>query len=145
MAVVAYVLGARIVEKHFTLNRALKGTDHRFSLEPQGLQKLARDLERARLALGDGTKTMYVSETDAIVKMSKKIVARRTLAAGHVLAEEDLAFRSPGDGLPPYELDRVVGRTLRQPLSADSTLTFEHLEELIPEPAARPAALRDVR
>ena len=54
MAVAAYVLGARIVEKHFTLNRALKGTDHRFSLEPQGLRKMVRDLRRTRVALGDG-------------------------------------------------------------------------------------------
>lgn len=145
MAVVAYVLGARIVEKHFTLNRTLRGTDHSFSLEPQGLQKLVRDLDRAHRALGDGTKTMYGSEMDAIVKMSKKIVARRPLPAGHVLAEDDLALRSPGDGLPPYELEQLVGRTLRQPLGADSTVTFEHLEELIPEPADRPAAFRDGR
>jgi sialic acid synthase len=55
MAVAAYVLGARIVEKHFTLNRALKGTDHKFSLEPTGLRKMVRDLQRTRVALGDGT------------------------------------------------------------------------------------------
>jgi N-acetylneuraminate synthase/sialic acid synthase len=132
MPVAAYVLGARIVEKHFTLNRALKGTDHRFSLEPQGLQKLCRDLRRVRVALGEGTKTMYVSESDPIVKMSKKIVAARDLPAGRVLTQDDVAFKSPGDGLAPRELDRLIGRTLRQPLLADGTLTFEHLEELIP-------------
>ena len=49
MAVVAYTLGARIVEKHFTLNRTLKGTDHVFSLEPQGMQKMVRDLKRRSL------------------------------------------------------------------------------------------------
>jgi N-acetylneuraminate synthase/sialic acid synthase len=136
MPVAAFVLGARIVEKHFTLNRALKGTDHRFSLEPQGLQKLCRDLRRVRVALGDGTKTMYVSESDAIVKMSKKIVAAHDLPAGHVLTADDVAFKSPGDGLPPRELGRFVGRTLRQPLLADGTLTLEHLEELIPSPGA---------
>ena len=61
MPVAAYVLGGRIVEKHFTLNRAMKGTDHRFSLEPVGLRKLVRDLQRTRLALGDGDK-IAVSE-----------------------------------------------------------------------------------
>jgi sialic acid synthase len=135
MAVVAYTLGGRIVEKHFTLNRAMKGTDHRFSLEPTGLRKLVRDLQRARDAMGAGDKTMYPSETEPIVKMSKKIVAARTLGAGHVLRNEDLALKSPGDGLPPYEMDRLVGRTLRHPVTADTALTFEHLEELIPEPA----------
>jgi N-acetylneuraminate synthase/sialic acid synthase len=129
MAVAAYVLGARIVEKHFTLNRALKGTDHRFSLEPQGLRKLVRDLRRTRVALGDGTKSMYPSETEPIVKMAKKLVAATDLPAGHTLRAEDVAMRSPGDGLPPYELDRLVGRTLRHPVPADATLTFELLEE----------------
>jgi N-acetylneuraminate synthase/sialic acid synthase len=132
MPVAAYVLGARIVEKHFTLNRALKGTDHRFSLEPVGLRKLVRDLKRVRVALGDGTKTPYPSEADPITKMGKKIVAARTLPAGHVLRREDLALRSPGDGLPPYELDNLIGRTLGHPLAEDAALTFEHLEEPIP-------------
>ena len=116
MAVAAYVLGGRIVEKHFTLNRALKGTDHRFSLEPQGLRKLVRDLKRTRVALGDGNKSMYPSETEPIIKMAKKLVAARDLPAGHTLTEADIAFKSPGDGLPPYELDRVLGRTLTHPV-----------------------------
>ena len=62
MPVAAYVLGARIVEKHFTLNRAMKGTDHAFSLEPVGLRKMVRDLERTHKALGDGLKKIYESE-----------------------------------------------------------------------------------
>ena len=129
MAVAAYVLGARIVEKHFTLNRAMKGTDHRFSLEPQGLRKMVRDLERTKIALGDGTKSMYPSETEPVIKMAKKLVAARDLPAGHTLGEDDIAMKSPGDGLPPYELDRVIGRTLRHPVNEDSALTFELLEE----------------
>ncbi len=129
MAVGAYVLGARIVEKHFTLNRAARGTDHAFSLEPAGLRKLVRDLERTRLALGDGTKTMYPTEIEPAKKMSKKVVAARALPAGTVLAREDLALRSPGDGLLPYELDRLLGRVLRHPLAVDDALTFEVLEE----------------
>jgi len=142
MAVAAYVLGARVIEKHFTLNRALKGTDHRFSLEPVGLRKMVRDLRRTRVALGDGMKTMYPSETEPIVKMAKKLVAARALPAGHTLRLEDVAMKSPGDGLPPYELDRVVGRTLRHPVSTDTALTFELLEELLPEAEAATAAGR---
>jgi sialic acid synthase len=132
MPVAAYVLGARIVEKHFTLNRAMKGTDHVFSLEPQGLRKLVRDLRRVEVALGDGTKRMYASESEPAMKMAKKLVAARDLPAGHTLSEDDVAAKSPGDGLPPYELDRIVGRTLRHPVRADSPLTFELLEEQVP-------------
>jgi sialic acid synthase len=142
MPVAAYVLGARIVEKHFTLNRAAKGTDHRFSLEPVGLRKLVRDLERTRLALGKGDKVPHASEVDPITKMGKKIVAARALPAGHVLVREDLALKSPADGgLPPYELDSVIGRSLRHPVSEDGAFTFDDLEEVLypPEPAAAPA------
>ena len=132
MPVAAYVLGARIIEKHFTLNRAMKGTDHVFSLEPQGLRKLVRDLRRIEVALGDGTKNMYPSESEPATKMAKKLVAATDLPAGHTLREEDIAAKSPGDGLPPYELDRLVGRTLRHPLRADAELAFELLEEQVP-------------
>ncbi len=138
MPIAAFVLGGRIVEKHFTLNRASKGTDHVFSLEPVGLRKLVRDLQRTRLALGDGHKVPHASEADPIMKMGKKIVAASTLPAGHVLRREDLALKSPGDGIPPHELDNVIGRMLRHPLSEDQALTSEHLEELLPG-ASEPA------
>jgi sialic acid synthase len=145
MPVAAYVLGARIVEKHFTLNRAMKGTDHAFSLEPQGMRKMTRDLHRAYLALGDGAKTMHPPEAAPIMKMGKKIVAARDLPVGHVLTRDDVALKSPGDGLPPYELDRLLGRTLRHPISEEMALTFELLEELIPELAEAPARSLDER
>ena len=128
MPVVAYVLGARIVEKHFTLNRAMKGTDHRFSLEPQGLRKMVRDLRRTRRALGNGDKHIYPSEVEPAIKMGKKLVAARDLPAGHRLSAEDVALKSPGDGLPPYELDRLVGARLRESLTKDSTITLEMLD-----------------
>ncbi len=132
MAVASYVLGARIVEKHFTLNRAMKGTDHVFSLEPQGLRKMVRDLGRTKAALGDGRKTVHPSEVAPATKMGKKLVAARELPAGHVLTEDDIAFKSPGDGIPPYELERVLGSTLRRPVLEDDTLTLELLEEGAP-------------
>jgi sialic acid synthase len=71
IAPVAYALGARIVEKHFTLDRTWKGTDQAFSLEPVGLRKMVRDLKRARQAMGDGIKRRYVSEIEPLKKQLK--------------------------------------------------------------------------
>jgi sialic acid synthase len=71
MSVAAYALGARIIEKHFTLDRAAKGTDQAFSLEPIGLRKLVRDLKRTRVALGDGVKRRYASEVAPLAKQWK--------------------------------------------------------------------------
>jgi sialic acid synthase len=128
MALVAFALGAQVVEKHFTLNRAMKGTDHAFSLERPGLQRLVRDLCRARMALGDGVKRTYESERKPLQKLGKKLVAAREMPAGHVLTPEDIAIKSPGDGLPPYELDRVIGRVTVRPLRADQNISFDDLD-----------------
>ena len=127
MALAAYMLGARVVEKHFTLNHTWKGTDHAFSLEPEGLRKMIRDLRRVRVAMGDGVKRVYPSEVEPMIKMGKKIVAARDLPAGHAVRMEDLAIKCPGDGLPPYEIDKVVGRTTLVPLTADADITWDVL------------------
>jgi sialic acid synthase SpsE len=128
MALAAYMLGARIVEKHFTLNRAMKGTDHAFSLEPVGLRKMVRDLTRARVALGDGLKKVYPSEGPGIAKMGKKLVAARPLTPGQVLRAGDVAIKSPGgDGLPSYELPNVLGRSIRKALETDEAIRLDML------------------
>lgn len=127
MSTAAYVLGSRIVEQHFTINHTWKGTDQVFSLEPIGMRKLVRDLRRIREALGDGVKRVYPNEVVPISKMSKKLVAGCDLPAGHVLRETDVAIKSPGDGLPPYELDNVLGKTLKRPLVEDDDIMFEDL------------------
>ncbi len=127
MALAAYILGARIVEKHFTLNHTWKGTDHAFSLEPIGFRKMVRDLERVKVAIGDGVKQTYESEKNPIIKMGKKLVAARDLPAGHAIQREDIAFKSPGDGLPPYELDKVIGRVTRAVMKEDDDITYEAL------------------
>lgn len=128
MAVAAYVLGARVVEQHFTLNHTWKGTDNVFSLEPIGMRKLVRDLRRAQVAMGDGIKRVYPSEIAPISKMGKKLVAARDLPAGHRLTAKDVAIKSPNDGLPPYELDNVIGKVLKQDLREDDNLSFDILE-----------------
>jgi len=125
MAVVAYVLGGRIVEKHFTLNRTMKGTDHAFSLEPIGMQKLVRDLHRARAALGDGVKAPLEKEKKPLFKMAKKLVAARDLPAGHTVTRDDVAIKSPNDGLPPWHLDRILGRVTSAAMKADDNLDYD--------------------
>jgi len=127
MAVAGYMLGARVIEKHFTLNRAMKGTDHAFSLEPGGLTKMVRDLKRLKLALGDGEKITYASEKAPITKMGKSLVANRDLPQGHVLTSDDIVMKSPGGGIPPYEWENLVGKTLVQPMQEDEHFDFTRL------------------
>ena len=137
MAVVAYMLGARVIEKHFTLDHALKGRDHAFSLMPEGMRRLVRDLHRVPAALGDAEKRPLPIEADPLEKMGKKLVAARELEQGHVLTADDLAIKSPADGgLPPFELDRLVGRRLRRQIAFEDFVTFDDVEPLHAEARA---------
>jgi len=127
MALVAFTLGARIVEKHFTINRAWKGTDHAFSLEPVGLTKLVRDLRRAKVAIGDGVKQSIDKEVKPLFKMGKKLVAATDLKKGKILTDTDITIKSPNDGLPPYEWDNIIGLTLKKDLKKDENINFADL------------------
>jgi N-acetylneuraminate synthase/sialic acid synthase len=139
MAVVGYMLGARVIEKHFTLNHAWKGSDHAFSLMPEGMRRLVRDLHRVPVALGDGVKRPLPSEERPLEKMGKKLVAARDLPIGHVVAEGDLVAKSPGDGgLPPYVLDDLLGRALRRSLAEEQDVAPDDFE-----PADLPVAARE--
>jgi sialic acid synthase len=135
MAPVAYMLGARAFEKHFTLNHAWKGTDHAYSLMPDGMRRFVRDLHRVPIALGDGVKRRLPSEDRPLEKMGKKLVAARDLPVGHVLAAGDIVAKSPADGgLAPYELDRLLGLRLVRSLAFEQDVSLGDVdlaEELV--------------
>lgn len=127
MALVGYVLGARIVEKHFTLNRTFKGTDHAFSLEPPGMQKMVRDLRRAKIAFGDGLKSQFPSEREPLTKMGKKLVFANEVKKGHTLTSQDVAIKSPGGGLMPYMINSVVGKKVLKDFHKDDDILLSDL------------------
>jgi N-acetylneuraminate synthase/sialic acid synthase len=123
---VAAALGARIIEKHFTLDRAMKGTDHAFSLEPTGMSKLVRDLALTVKALGDGEKKFHEVETNGIRKMGKMLVYARPLLRGHTLEPADIEIRSPMDGLSASNWDDVMGKKLSIDVKPLEKVSFDH-------------------
>ena len=128
MALVSFLLGARVIEKHFTLNRAMKGTDHSFSLEPAGMRKMVRDLSRAQEALGDGIKVVYESEKVPVMKMGKMIIPSRDILKGEKVSEADFEIRSPAAGLDPTNWDLIIGKKTKRNLTRFSTLSIEDFE-----------------
>jgi N-acetylneuraminate synthase/sialic acid synthase len=86
------------------------------------MQKLVRDIERARLALGDGNKGTYPSEVAPLKKMGKSLFYTKSLAAGELLKSEHVDFRSPGDGTPPYKVGEFIGLELSKNVVAGSKL-----------------------
>lgn len=112
-ALLSVALGARIVEKHFTLDNAYSDfRDHQLSLDPADMRKLVDGVRRAEVMLGAGGTTVQPSERENAPAMRRSIVAAANLAAGHVIGASDLMWIRPGGGLEPGREDELVGRTL---------------------------------
>lgn len=126
-AIAATALGARLIEKHFTLNRDLPGPDHKASLEPDELAKLVKAVRQTEAMLGDGIKRPAYSEAANLTGIRRSVVAARTLSAGTELTREMLTCKRPGTGLTPDLLDHIVGLTLTKGLEEDEPLTWDHL------------------
>lgn len=126
--VIAYMLGATVFEKHFTLNHAWKGTDHPYSLQPEGLRKQIRDIKRVDISLGDGNKKIFDLEKQAREKMGKSIYISRDIEKGSIITEKDIAIKTPGLGLPPYYLDKILGKMLKISLKEEDLIKLEDLE-----------------
>lgn len=127
MPVVAYAMGARIIEKHFTTDRTMKGTDQAFSLSPSGMRRMCKDLKNAHLALGDGRKCVYDSERGHIKKQRKSIVAARPIKTGETIDASMLAFKVPNEGLLPYEINQIIGQVAKVDMAEDHYIQFADL------------------
>ncbi len=123
----AVALGAVMVERHFTLDKTLRGTDHQVSLEPSELAQLVRMAREIERAVSHTEKSVFPGETQAAAKLRKSVVAARTLSAGTVLSEADITVKSPGTGLSPEHWDAIIGNTITCALTADSQITAEML------------------
>ncbi len=122
LAVAAF---AAIIEKHFTLDHSMPGPDHAWSSDPIQFAALVRNVRAAESALSDAP--MDPAEIAVRVVARRSIVAARDLSAGHVLSDADIAFKRPGDGLPPADAGKLIGKTLSKPLAADDLVTMEVL------------------
>jgi sialic acid synthase SpsE len=121
----AVARGACVVERHFTLDRNLPGTDHQASLTHAEMKRLVAMIREVESAMSVTDKRISDKERQAAAKLRKSIVAARDLPAGHVLTANDLAVKSPGTGISPLRWDEVLGRTLKNPLACDEQLTEE--------------------
>jgi N,N'-diacetyllegionaminate synthase len=128
VALAAVALGAALVEKHLTLDRTLPGPDHAASLDVAGLAELVRGIRTVELALGDGVKRVTPGEAETRTVARRSLAARIDLPAGATLAGASLVALRPGTGIPPSELEQVVGRRLARPVAAGELLRLEDLE-----------------
>jgi sialic acid synthase SpsE len=124
----AVARGAQLIEKHFTLDRAMEGPDHKASLEPHELKELMRALRDVEAALGDGVKAPRPAEVPLMAVARRSLHAARSLAAGHRLQAGDVVALRPGSGVSPARLPDLIGLALSRPLAAGELLTLEHVD-----------------
>ncbi len=129
-AVYAHVLGASIVEKHFTLDKKQKGTDHSFSLNKKELSQLVKRLNTAKEIMGskqDNSSQINAYEENARFKMGKGLYASTDIPAGSILTKEKIVFKSPANSITPAKVNLVLGRKTISSISIDEPILETNL------------------
>jgi sialic acid synthase SpsE len=116
---------AAIVERHFTLNKKLPGTDHQVSLEPEELRELSAMIREIEDSLRITSKKVSEKEAAAARKLRKSIVAARDIEKGRILTQTDLTVKSPGTGISPLKWDEALGKKTTAPISRDQQIDFD--------------------
>jgi N,N'-diacetyllegionaminate synthase len=122
VAIAAVAMGACVIEKHFTLDRALPGPDHRASIEPEELARLVRSIRNIELALGDGVKRPSASEEKNRLMARKSLFAACAIAKGELFSEQNLVAKRPGTGISPMRLDELLGRAAARDFATDELI-----------------------
>jgi N,N'-diacetyllegionaminate synthase len=126
-ALAAVALGARVIEKHLTLDKALPGPDHRASADPVEFAAMVRGIRLVEAMRGDGIKRPTPAEANTRDVARRSVVLTVARPRGHVLTASELALRRPGTGIAPEHLGELVGRRLSVDLPADTTLSWDQL------------------
>ena len=122
VSIAAVALGAKVIEKHFTLDRSLKGPDHMASMEPEEFKKMVNSIRNIEKSLGDGIKRPGENERKNIDLVRKSIVASREIKKGEIFSESNLTVKRPGDGLSPLLWDKIIGKIAQKNYCMDEKI-----------------------
>ncbi len=123
----AIALGAKVIEKHFTLDKTLPGWDHAVSADPGEMRIIVEEGKRIAGALGERERVLSEKEIEQRKAFRRSIVSKRDLKEGEVISEGDLDFKRPGTGLSPDKVGDVVGKKLKRDIKADRIINREDL------------------
>lgn len=124
----AVAMGARVIEKHFTLDKTMAGPDHAASLDPHELKAMVESIRAVEAAFGDGIKAPTASEIPVRALVRRSVTAARPIAAGTVIESADLTLMRPGTGIAPKDLEILVGRKTAREIGAGHTLAWTDLQ-----------------
>ncbi len=124
----AVALGAKIIERHFTLDRTMKGGDHAASLEPQGFAKMVRDIRAVEESMGSFKKEIQKSEPPVFKKLAKSIVSAVDINSGDSITADMLTTKGPGTGISPMRLNDLIGKISKIDIPADQVIMEEDIQ-----------------
>jgi N-acetylneuraminate synthase/N,N'-diacetyllegionaminate synthase len=127
LSLAAVCLGARVIEKHFTLHNGLPGPDHKLSLNPAEFAAMVSDIRVVEQAFGDGIKVPRESELEAMKSGRRSITARMDIPAGATITPDMLKISRPGTGIEPKFLDLVIGKKAKAQIQEDEALTWSKI------------------
>ena len=120
--IAAVAMGAKIIEKHFTLDKKLPGPDHKASLEPGELKKMVKAIRNIEMALGDGIKKPNKSEIEIMKVVRKSIVASKSIKKGEIFTKTNITVKRPGIGISPMRWDEVIGERANRDFKDDELI-----------------------
>lgn len=123
----AYLLGAQIVEKHFTLDKSLRGNDHYHAMDVRDAEEILRRIAFTDVLRGSGKLAYLDSEQTARANARRSLVLSHNMRAGTEVRREDLTFKRPGVGIAPSEIDKVIGMRVKCDLMEDTVLDWNML------------------
>jgi N,N'-diacetyllegionaminate synthase len=123
--IAAVAMGAKIIEKHFTLDKNLPGPDHKASLEPNELVEMVKSIRNIELALGEFDKKPTKQELKNMLVGRKSIHAAKNLKKGSIIKTEDIIMKRPGTGISPMQMNDVLGKKLNKNKEEDKLLSWE--------------------
>ena len=123
----AYNYGAKILEKHFTLDKSLQGNDHYHAMDPSDVRTFRKNVSFLSKINGMKNKQPLICESSARKEARRSIVAVRDIKKGSVITEDDLTFKRPGTGIYPSDVDEVIGKIAKEDISEDTLLNFDML------------------
>jgi len=126
--VAAVAMGAKIIEKHFTLDKELPGPDHKASLEPGELKEMIKAIRNIEMALGNGIKKPNKSEFEIMKVARRSLIATRDIRAGEIIKESDIAIKRPGTGIPPKFKEIVIGMKIINNIRQDEPFRWENFK-----------------
>jgi|TARA_B100002003_G_scaffold115308_1_gene106580 N-acetylneuraminate synthase len=127
-AIIAVALGARVIEKHFTLDKNIPGPDHKASSTPEEFSEFVRAVRNAEVALGSPFKECQEEEKQMAQVSRKSIVIKKDIKAGEVLTQDHIAMKRPGAGLPATVITAVLNKTINKPLRKDHLLQWNDIQ-----------------